>query len=92
MSSRAKFASVWDALEDDPIRAENFKLRSELMIKIVEQVNSLGLTQQQAAIMLRTNQPRICALLNGKIERFRLDSLVDMANRLGLSVSIQVAA
>ena len=92
MSSSAKFASVWDALEDDPIRAENFKLRSELMIKIVEQLNSLGLTQQQAATMLHTNQPRICALLNGKIERFRLDSLVDMANRLGLSVSIRVAA
>ena len=92
MSSSAKFASVWDALEDDPIRAENFKLRSALMIKIVEQLNSLGLTQQQAATMLHTNQPRICALLNGKIERFRLDSLVDMANRLGLSVSIRVAA
>lgn len=92
MRNTPTFESVWDALEDDPIRAENFKLRSALMIKIVEQVNSLGLTQQQAAAMLHTNQPRICALMKGKLERFRLDSLVDMANRLGLNVSIRVAA
>lgn len=34
----------------------------------------------------------ISALLNGKIEAFRLDGLVDMAHRLGLHVSLDVAA
>jgi hypothetical protein len=30
-------------------------------------------------------------LLQGKIERFRLDSLVDIAHRLGLLVSVEIA-
>ena len=37
-------------------------------------------------------QPRVSALLQGKISDFRLDSLVDMAHRLGMHVSISVAA
>jgi predicted XRE-type DNA-binding protein len=31
-------------------------------------------------------------LLQGRIEQFRLDSLVDIAHRLGLKVAVQVAA
>ena len=30
MSEITRFESVWDALEDDPVRRENMKLRSEL--------------------------------------------------------------
>ena len=37
------------------------------------------------------NQAR-SALLQGKIERFRLDSLIDMAHRLDLNVSIRLAS
>ena len=29
-----EFNSVWDALEEDPVRQENLKLRSQLMIEI----------------------------------------------------------
>ncbi len=29
MSEKTHFESVWDALEDDPVRQENLKLRSE---------------------------------------------------------------
>ena len=34
MTKDQRYSSVWDALEDDPIRRENLKLRSELMIVI----------------------------------------------------------
>jgi predicted XRE-type DNA-binding protein len=33
---------------------------------------------------------RVSALLNGKIESFRLDTLVDIAHRLSLHVTIDV--
>lgn len=92
MSKKDQFASVWDALEDDPVRVENLKLRSALMIEIAEQITEQGLTQMQAAEILRITQPRVSALLKGKINDFRLDSLVDMAHRLGMHVSINVAA
>jgi len=92
MSKNDQFTSVWDALEDDPVRQENLKLRSALMIEIAERIKNQGLTQTQAAEVLHITQPRVSALLKGKINDFRLDSLVDMAHRLGMHVSINVAA
>jgi predicted XRE-type DNA-binding protein len=92
MSKNDRFTSVWDALEDDPVRQENLKLRSALMMQIAERIKDQGLTQTQAAEMLHITQPRVSALVKGKINDFRLDSLVDMAHRLGMHVSINVAA
>jgi predicted XRE-type DNA-binding protein len=91
-SMRPEFLSVWDALEDDPIRRQNLKLRSELMIRINEKLRSLGITQTEAAGILCITQPRVSALLKGKIESFRLDSLIDIAHRLELRVSIRLAS
>ena len=92
MNDRQQFESVWDALEDDPIRVQNLKLRSAAMIEIVAKIATLDLTQNEAAKLLNISQPRVSALTQGKIHKFRLDSLVDMAHRLGLSVSIRIAA
>lgn len=92
MKSKAEFQSVWEALEDDPIRVRNLKLRSGLLMRIADELRDRGLTQMQAADLLHITQPRVCALLQGKIERFRLDSLIDIAHRLGLQVSLQIAA
>ncbi len=92
MTKNDQFTSVWDALEDDPVRQENLKLRSALMMEIAERIKERRLTQTQAAKVLHITQPRVSALLKGKINDFRLDSLVDMAHRLGLHVSINVAA
>ncbi len=92
MNGNEQFESVWDALEDDPVRRENLKLRSELMIAISETIKDRGLKQQDAAQLLHISQPRVSALLKGKINEFRLDALVDLAHQLGLHVSINVAA
>ncbi len=92
MNTNQRHDSVWDALEDDPVRVENLKLRSALLIKITETLKNKDFTQQQAARILHITQPRVSALLKGKINDFRLDSLVDIAHRLGLHVSLNVAA
>ena len=92
MSEETQLESGWDAIEDDPVRRENLKLRSELMITISETINERGLKQQDAAELLQISQPRFSALMKGKIDEFRLDTLVDFAHRLGLHVSINVAA
>ena len=92
MSDQQQYKSVWDALEEDPIRVQNLKLRSAAMIEITEKISSMGLTQAEAAKLLGISQPRVSVLIQGKIDRFRLDSLVDFAHRLGLKVSIGIAA
>jgi len=92
MNKTQKFSSVWDALEDDPIKAENMKLRSTLMMAITARIDKEDVTQTAIAEILGITQPRVSALKQGKIESFRLDTLVDMAHRLGLQVSIDIAA
>lgn len=86
------FDNVWDALEPDPVRAQSLKIRSELMIEITRHIEQLGITQTEAADLLKISQPRVSGLLKGKIGDFRLDALVGYAFRLGLNVSINVAA
>ena len=92
MSDFNSFHSVWDALESDPIKAENMKLRSALMIAISEHIEEMGLTQVEAARKLHITQPRVSSLTKGKIEEFRLDTLINIAHRLGLHVTMQIAA
>lgn len=92
MKTKQRFDSIWDAIEDDPVRVENLKLRSAVLIEITETLKSRELTQQQTASLLHITQPRVSALLKGKINDFRLDSLVDIAHRLGLHVTLNVAA
>ena len=92
MNNIQTFDSVWDALENAPVKAENMKLRSSLLMTITTRIEQEGLNQTQAAKRLNITQPRVSALISGKIEKFRLDTLVDFAHRLGLQVSIEVAA
>lgn len=92
MANMERFENVWDALEDNPVKAENMKLRSTLIMAISERIATEGLNQTQAAKRLNITQPRVNALINGKIEEFRLDMLVNLAHQLGLHVSIEIAA
>jgi predicted XRE-type DNA-binding protein len=70
--------------------ADSLKLRAELMMRIDDAFRRSGMTQAQAARALRLTQPRLNALLKGKIGLFSLDALVDIAARAGLDVRIVV--
>ena len=92
MSNLQSFDNVWDALEDDPVMAENMKLRSTLLMAITRNIKSRNINQTEAARVLEITQPRVSALLKGKIEDFRLDTLVNFAHRLGLHIDLKIAA
>lgn len=70
--------------------AQNLLLRSELAVWIEDFVKGSGLTQSAAAKRLHLTQPRLNALLKGKLELFSLDSLVNVATRAGLRVELRV--
>ena len=73
-----RFESVWDAIEDTPEEALNMRLRSELMIQITRRVKEWDVTQKEAAQRLGITQPRLNDLLNGRINKFGLDALVNL--------------
>jgi len=86
------YASVWDAIADTPEEAANLRVRSELMDKITEIVEKHGWTQVEAARRCGVTQPRINDLLRGRISRFSLDALVNIASALGRRVHIEIEA
>lgn len=86
------YASVWDAIADTPEEAANLRVRSELIDKITGLIEENGWTQAEAAGHCGVTQPRINDLLRGRISRFSLDALVNIAAALGRRVHVELEA
>ena len=92
MSKVESYASVWEAIADTPEEAANLRARAELMQKISAIVKESGWTQAEAASHCGVTQPRMNDLLRGRVSRFSLDALVNIATALGRSVHIRLEA
>jgi predicted XRE-type DNA-binding protein len=90
--SKQVFANVWDAIADSPEEAANLELRYQLMERIAGIVRENGWTQAEAASRCGVTQPRINDLLRGRISRFSLDALVNIAAALGCKVKLRLEA
>lgn len=70
--------------------AEHLLVRSDLMIQVQKIIASRGLKQKAAAKILGVTQPRVSALLRGRIDLFSTDALIDILARLGAQVRLTV--
>ena len=80
------YASVWDALADTTEQAANLRARAELMQQIAAIVEESGWTQAEAAAQCGVTQPRMNDLLRGRVSRFSIDALVNIATAIGRTV------
>ena len=92
MSKVDTYASVWDAIADTPEQAANLRARAELMQQLAARLNDHNWTQAEAAARCGVTQPRINDLLRGRVSRFSLDALVNIATSLGCRVHIDLEA
>ena len=92
MKTAESYESVWDAIADTPEQAANLRSRPELMQKIAARVQQHGWTQAEAASHCGVTQPRINDLLRGRVSRFSLDALVNLATGLGCRVHFKLEA
>lgn len=83
------YSNVWDAIET-PGAAALLKTKSSLMVRLQESVRAWEVTQATAAKRLGITQPRLNDLLRGRIARFSLDTLFELAWRGGLKVSMEI--
>ena len=93
--SKAKsetYSCVWDALADTPEQAANLRARAELMQQIAAIVTDKEWTQAEAAKRCGVTQPRINDLLRGRVSRFSLDALVNIATAIGRRVHVELEA
>jgi predicted XRE-type DNA-binding protein len=89
--TKHRFDSVWDALENTPADAANMQARADIMIAIRDVIDRWDVTQAQAAKRLGVTQPRMNDLLRGRIDKFSLDALINLAMAAGLTVTWRIA-
>ena len=70
--------------------AEELHAKALLSILIEQAMNARGWTQEQAAVVMGTTQPKVSDLVRGKLEGFTIDRLFRYLNALGLNVCISV--
>ena len=87
---KQRFLNVWDALEDKPEVAANMTMRSDVLIALRQRVASWKITQAEAARRLGVTQPRLSDLLRGRIDKFSLDTLVNLAERADIHVHLRI--
>jgi predicted XRE-type DNA-binding protein len=92
MNKIERYENIWDALADTAGEAANMQAKTELMRQIVTLVKNKDWTQAEAAKHCGITQPRMNDMLRGRISRFSLDALVNIAASLGQRVHIDLEA
>ena len=82
--------NVFADLGFDDEEAVNLKVRSQLMIEIKQYIQRKKLSQTTAAERMGVHQSLISDLSRGKIHRFTIDKLINMAAKAGLTVSLSI--
>jgi predicted XRE-type DNA-binding protein len=70
---------------------EQYLAKAELAAKILSIIERRGLTQAAAGRILGLAQPKVSALLNGRLDGFSSDRLFRFLNSLGCDVRITVS-
>jgi predicted XRE-type DNA-binding protein len=66
--------------------AEHLRIRADLMIALSRVIQDRGLTQIKAAELFGVSQPRVSDLVRGKVDRFSIDTLIEMLGHAGVRV------
>jgi len=70
--------------------ADDLVLRTELMRKIASVIENRQLTQVEAGKLIGMDQPRMSALIHGKITKFSTERLIKALNDLGHDIELRI--
>lgn len=83
--------NIFEDLGFDSQEAMKLKIKSQLIAQISKWIQTQDLKQEDAAQILQTNRSPVSDILTGKIGKFTIDALVDMLERIGKHVTVNVA-
>lgn len=70
--------------------ADELDIKANLAIKIGQIIARRGLSQVKAAALLGVDQPKVSAIVRGRLEKFSIERLCEFLTRLGCDVNISV--
>ena len=83
------YTNSFELLTDDQAKVRLLTKKSNLMNSILDKTKLLGITQKQAAEIMKVPQPRVSQLSNGRISKFSLDMLFLMNIRINHATNNQ---
>ncbi|MBI5282237.1 MAG: XRE family transcriptional regulator [Candidatus Solibacter usitatus] len=83
-SKPAPAGGVFEQLGFTPQEAVNLRLRARLMNILIARIEAAGITQVKASRLMGVTQPCVSDVMRGRIDRFSLDTLVEMLAASGL--------
>ena len=91
MHEAERFGSVWDAIER-PEDAAKLKACADLMVQIARIIEENSWSVSEAAERFRSTPAAVEDILNGLIDRVRIDDLLAMTGALGRKVRVEIEA
>lgn len=70
--------------------AESMRVRTELMKAIADKIKANGWSQADAVEKLGVTQAQVSWIINGRIEKIALNTLVKIASKAGLEVQFNI--
>ena len=78
--------SPFEVITKDPLELKVYKIKSSLMILIVEYKRDHKLTQKQMAKLCDVSQPRMSSIMNARFDLLSIDCLIKISLKLGIEV------
>jgi len=66
------------------------RLKEELMGELAGWIQQHRLKQSEAAVILMVSRPRVSDVVNKKVSKFTIDTLVEMLSRIGKPVRLAI--
>ena len=83
--------NVFADLGFSPEEVSKLKIKAQLMCQLSEWIKEKQLKQEEASHLLHVTRPRVSDIMRGKAGKFTIDALVDMLERTGKHVTVQVS-
>ncbi len=83
--------NIFADLGFNPREAAKLKIKAQLMSQISEWIKDRKLKQEEASTLLHVTRPRVSDVIRGKSGKFTIDALVDMLERTGKHITVQVS-
>ena len=82
--------NIFEELGFSEREAIKLKIKAQLMCSISEWIKDKGLKQEEASHVLHVTRPRVSDVMRGKSSKFTIDALIDILERTGKHVTLQV--
>jgi predicted XRE-type DNA-binding protein len=86
----SKNGNIFEDLGFEPQEAAKLKIKAQLMCQISEWIKGKQLKQEEASQLLHITRPRVSDIICGKSGKFTIDALIDILEKTGKHVTIQV--